>query len=99
MDNWTATSTVNAPSERRFHTAVWTGSEMIVWGGSNLSGFLNTGGRYSPATDSWVATSTADTPAARETATAGWTRSEMIVWGGCNGIACMPPNTRGRDNP
>ena len=34
-DSWTATSTTNAPSARAFHTAVWTGSEMIVWGGAS----------------------------------------------------------------
>src|SRR5439155_20741748 len=49
--------TTNAPSARDLHTAVWTGSEMIVWGGSN-SNYLNTGGRYNPSTDSWTATST-----------------------------------------
>ena len=32
-DTWTATSTTNVPTARNFHTAVWTGSEMIVWGG------------------------------------------------------------------
>ena len=32
-DTWTATTTDNAPSARDGHTAVWTGSEMIVWGG------------------------------------------------------------------
>ena len=32
-DSWTATSTTNAPAARAHHTAVWTGSEMIVWGG------------------------------------------------------------------
>src|SRR6476646_314647 len=32
-DSWTATSTTNAPTGRFYHTAVWTGSEMIVWGG------------------------------------------------------------------
>jgi hypothetical protein len=31
-DTWTATSTTNAPSARAGQTAVWTGSEMIVWG-------------------------------------------------------------------
>ena len=34
-DSWTATSTTNAPAARVVHTAVWTGSEMIVWGGLN----------------------------------------------------------------
>ena len=32
-DSWIATRTTNAPSARAAHTAVWTGSEMIVWGG------------------------------------------------------------------
>jgi len=29
------TSTIGAPAARTGHTAVWTGSEMIVWGGSD----------------------------------------------------------------
>ena len=32
-ETWTDTSTTNAPAPRTSHTAVWTGSEMIVWGG------------------------------------------------------------------
>ena len=36
-DSWTATSTTNAPTARYVHTAVWTGSEMIVWGGFGIS--------------------------------------------------------------
>ncbi len=34
-DSWVATSTRNAPIGRYGHTAVWSGSEMIVWGGWN----------------------------------------------------------------
>jgi len=45
-DHWTATSITGAPDARSEHTAVWTGTEMIVWGGLNDSGDLNTGGRY-----------------------------------------------------
>ena len=70
-DTWTATSTNNAPSNRPGHTAVWTGSEMIVWGGYNLraptqiyGSTLNTGGRYNPSTDSWTATSLTNAPSA-----------------------------------
>jgi hypothetical protein len=44
-DEWTPTPTLDAPSPRFYHTAVWTGSQMIVWGGSNLSARLS-GGRY-----------------------------------------------------
>ena len=36
-DSWTATSTTDAPAARVAHTAVWTGSEMIVWGGWDVT--------------------------------------------------------------
>jgi N-acetylneuraminic acid mutarotase len=97
-DVWAATSTVNAPIARHAHTAVWTGSEMVVWGGEAVSGYLNTGSRYNPTTDSWTATSTSGVPAARSQHTAVWTGSEMIVWGGVgNGPTYV--NTGGRYNP
>jgi hypothetical protein len=49
VDNtWIATSTINAPSARFRHTAVWPGSEMIIWGGYGDGTGLNTGGRYDP---------------------------------------------------
>ena len=83
-DSWTATSTTNAPIARWLHTAVWTGSEMIIWGGGDNTDFLNTGGRYNPTSDSWTATSTTTVPTARAHHTAVWTGSEMIVWGGYN---------------
>src|SRR5262249_41121705 len=95
-DTWTPTSLTNAPAGRTYHTAVWTGSEMIVWGGVDFSGYFNTGGRYSPITDGWTATSIAGVPDGREIHTAVWTGSEMIVWGGYNGTDL---NTGGRYNP
>ena len=89
-NTWTATTTTNAPSGRTLHTAVWTGSEMIVWGGYDASPayVLNTGGRYNPSTDSWTATSTTNAPTGRRGHTAVWTGSEMIVWGGCVAANC-----------
>jgi N-acetylneuraminic acid mutarotase len=88
-DTWQATSTVGAPSARLHHTAVWTGSEMIVWGGCRFSNDVcstsalgNSGGRYDPSTDTWQATSTGGAPEPRTGHTAVWTGSEMIVWGG-----------------
>ena len=66
-DSWTATSTTNAPSARDLHTAVWTGSEMIVWGGGIPGNtYLNTGGRYNPNANTWTATSTTNAPEGRE---------------------------------
>ena len=84
-NSWTATSTANAPDGRTTHTAVWTGSDMIVWGGQagpDLGHYFDTGGRYDPAADSWTATSTANAPDGRYRHTAVWTGNEMIVWGG-----------------
>jgi hypothetical protein len=43
-DTWTITSITNAPSARFLHTAVWTGSEMIVWGGGDLNNTFFTPG-------------------------------------------------------
>ena len=80
-DTWTATSTVNAPDGRILHTTVWTGSELIVWGGVN-SLRLNTGGKYDPSTDSWIPTETNNAPSPRDYHSAVWTGSDMIVWGG-----------------
>src|SRR5436309_1402360 len=58
-DTWTAISTTNVPSTRDGHTAVWTGTEMIVWGGIiDPINYTNTGGKYNPSTDSWTATNT-----------------------------------------
>jgi N-acetylneuraminic acid mutarotase len=96
-NSWTATGTTNAPAPRYLHTTVWTGSEMIVWGGSNNSINFNTGGRYNPSTDSWTPTSTTGAPDDRNQHTAVWAGSEMIVWGGVNTSGSL--NTGGRYNP
>ena len=87
----------NAPAARVNHTAIWTGSEMIVWGGSSGNGGLNTGARYNPTTDIWKATSVTNAPAARTNHTVVWSGSEMIVWGGY-GVS-EPLNTSGRYDP
>ncbi len=97
-DTWRFTSQTGAPSAREHHTAVWTGTEMIVWGGSTDSGRVNTGGRYNPTTNSWSATNTTDAPIARSRHTAVWTGSEMIVWGGAN-TSGFGTATGGRYNP
>lgn len=83
-NTWTPIDSTGAPSPRAGHTAVWTGSEMIVWGGYNGSS-LNTGGRYNPTTDSWSITDVSTAPTARTQHGAVWTGSEMIVWGGNGG--------------
>jgi N-acetylneuraminic acid mutarotase len=98
-DSWTPTSTSSPASQRSGHSAVWTGNEMIVWGGAavSTSTYLNSGGRYDPATDSWTATSTESAPAPRAGHTAVWGVDEMLVWGG--GGSAGAPNSGGRYDP
>lgn len=48
-DSWAVIITTNASAARSRPTAVWTGSKMLVWGGSgHNTGSLNTGGIYEP---------------------------------------------------
>jgi hypothetical protein len=82
---------------------VWTGSEMIVWGGCvdvGCSNVLNTGGRYNAGTDSWTATSITNAPTARwdyEGISGIWIGTQMVVWGGCSDTNCNNVlNTGGR---
>jgi hypothetical protein len=100
-DTWTATSTASAPSGRRYHSAVWTGNEMIIWGGYYPDGtnyYLNTGGHYVPSSDSWTSTSLVSAPSARYKHTAVWTGNEMIIWGGY-GSSPYYKQDGGRYNP
>jgi N-acetylneuraminic acid mutarotase len=83
-DTWTTTTTTGAPTGRFQHTAAWTGSTMIVWGGVGSGGttYFNDGARYNPGGDAWTPVSLSGAPAARSQHTAVWTGTEMIVWGG-----------------
>jgi hypothetical protein len=45
-NTWAATTGIAAPSGRYYHSAVWTGAKMIVWGGFAAPS-TNTGGLYS----------------------------------------------------
>ena len=85
--DWSRTSMAGAPFERLFHTAVWNGSEVIVWGGfgwqQSIGAFVetDTGSRYDPITDAWTPMSTEGVPAKSEH-TAVMAGNEMFVWGG-----------------
>jgi hypothetical protein len=88
------------PSGRYLTKAVWTGTEMIVWGGWDGITDLNTGGRYNPTTNTWLGTSTGvNVPLDREEHTLVWTGSEMIVWGGWVGSLGVCTNTGAKYDP
>lgn len=97
-DTWTPITSNGAPIGRLGGKAVWTGNQMIVWGGQVYSQYDNTGGAYNPILDSWTSTTTTNAPSGRGYHTSVWTGSEMIVWGGItNSIPAV--STGGRYNP
>jgi N-acetylneuraminic acid mutarotase len=99
-NSWSPMATAGAPAGRKnLGGFVWTGTEMLVWGGSGETGQLATGGRYDPATNSWAAISNSNAPAARFGHVAVWTGAEMIVWGGMNFSTNVYYDTGGRYHP
>ena len=60
---------------------VWSGSEMIVWGGFGISGPLDDGAAFDPTTGEWRVIAQAPIDA-RSLPQVAWTGSEMLVVGG-----------------
>src|SRR5262245_22685583 len=67
------------------HTAVWTGSQLLVWGGQTVRAGDRTaaphGVAYDPATDQWSALPRSPLRG-RTGHLAVWTGSQMLIWGG-----------------
>ena len=91
----------NVPQSRTAHSAVWTGQEMIIWGGRNLPAytFLNTGARYRPSSHEWKPMSTVGAPLARADHAAVWADNEMLVFGGWVDTVPTEVNTGGHYSP
>ncbi len=96
-DSWSLASTVGARARAR-HSAVWTGTRMIVWGG-RPNDSDSAGEAYDPETDTWSSISSVNAPPARSSGhSAVWTGTEMIVWGGISSGGTRY-NTGGRYDP
>jgi hypothetical protein len=100
-NTWAPITLAGAPIARIDHTAVWTGSEMLIWGGlsSSPNQPVNTGSRYNPTTDSWASISGLNAPARRHNHTATWDGNLMVVWGGTGWAPPQPLNTGARYDP
>jgi N-acetylneuraminic acid mutarotase len=85
------------PGARENATAVWTGSEMLIWGGDNSGFNLRTGGNFNPTANSWTGIPTNNAPTGRTGHTAIWTGSNMVVWGGTDNSGTSA--TGGRYDP
>lgn len=82
---WTELASAGAPSARTGHSLVWTGSKVMVWGGSQGGVPVNTGAAYDPVTDQWADLPTTGAPDARSGHVAVWTGEEMVIFGGQGG--------------
>jgi hypothetical protein len=82
-NSWTKTTSTEIQS-RALPVAVWTGSKVIVHGGSYDSAATSSGGTFDPITNSWKSTSLTNAPT-KYVHSAVWTGSRMVVWGGDNG--------------
>jgi galactose oxidase-like protein len=87
------------------HSAVWTGSEMLMWGSRpDGNGLKNELAAYDPKTDRWREL-TPGPLTGRDFASVVWTGSEMLVWGSAradgpvDGAAFDPRNNRWRQIP
>jgi hypothetical protein len=73
------------------HAMVWTGRQLLVWGGGCCGGANAGGGAYTPATNSWQLLPPAQLgpryPAA------AWTRREMTIAGGNDAAGWRPPRS------
>ncbi len=83
-EDWVSITTESAPVARNEHSAVWTGEEMLIWGGQIDSGVsTNSGKKYDPSSNVWSdMTTEVEPPSARYDHSTVWTGEEMIVWGG-----------------
>ena len=80
---WKAMPTTGAPTARHGRQ-VWTGSELIVWGGSGDKVTFGDGARFDPATMTWTPMSSVGAPSPRTEHAMFWTGSEVLIWSGQN---------------
>ena len=96
--DWETSGGINEPTARFGHSAIWTGQEMIVWGGSfSTSSFTDSGSLYRPEFDEWSALSPINAPGPRKGHSSVWTGQEMIVWGGASSLGFL--DSGGRYDP
>ncbi|WP_147443162.1 kelch repeat-containing protein [Corallococcus sp. AB011P] len=85
-DGWLAMPPEGTPKARGSHTAVSTGSRMIIWGGTSPNcgsggGVCSDGAAYDPATDTWAPLRTEGAPSARSEHMGLWTGNALFISG------------------
>jgi hypothetical protein len=89
-DSWKDMSRSGEPTARDEEARLWTGKELLIWGGVAQSGDRSwanhqDGALFDPATNRWRPMSTEGAPEGRALALRNeyaWTGTQLIVWGG-----------------
>jgi hypothetical protein len=110
-DPW-VTMAASPLAPRKAHSAIWTGSLLLIFGGGDASQRFGDGAAYDPsAGGSWSDLDAGDPlrPEAREAHAAAWSGSTMLIWGGRDGTTFLksgavydpagPTWTRTTDDP
>ncbi len=85
------TASTGAPTAREQLTAVWTSTDLLVWGGWTGGPYENTGGLLDSGagtSGTWTATAVDGAPSPRAEQVGLWTEGELVVWGGCGSDTC-----------
>ena len=86
LDAWQSMSTKDQPQWRWQHALVWTGREVLVWGGANADNVrLCDGSKFDPVQNVWKSMSLEEAPLGCLQPATAWTGKELLIWGG--GIA------------
>lgn len=96
-DVWTPMASAGSPITRDQSSFLWTGSQLIVWGGADWGytvEFFNDGATYDPAQDVWTPISTEGAPSPRRYAFAEKVGGDVIIWAGSDMTGSL--NTGGR---
>lgn len=81
-DSWTTTSPTNAPAGRQNPVMIYTGTEVMVWGGFDVNyAPLYDGAIYNPTTDTWSTMSSIGAPTNLQIYEAYLVNGKMIVFG------------------
>jgi len=90
---------------RLWHSAVWTGEEILIWGGFG-DDEVTDAAAYDPATDSWRSVAASPIAPRWWGHSTTWTGTEMIIWGRRpinsdepTGVAYTPRTDTWRDLP
>lgn len=94
-DAWSAIA--SAPlTARGGHAAVWTGREMVAWGGAGATE-QSDGASYDPLTDSWARLETSPLRP-RQGHSMAWVGDRLVIWGGRGPTGGDAENTADRDD-